>query len=77
MSVRAKFWVQKVVAQSDGTAQITLQPVTDGSEENEAFYSYTPGGQIDLSIVNKDAVRQLVPGAEYYVDFTEAQPTEK
>lgn len=71
MSVRAKF-VCQTNNRSEGQAEITLSPVTDGSEENKSFFKYTPGGQINLSVVNDSASRQFEVGKHYYVDFTPA-----
>jgi hypothetical protein len=53
-------------------SKITLSPVTSGSDENKAFYKWTPGGSIELSTVNTEASKQFDPGKEFYVDFTEA-----
>lgn len=69
--VRAKFKVESNV-QSGDTAQITLTPVYDGSEENREFFRYTPGGTIALAVVNPPAAEQFKVGAEMYVDFTPA-----
>lgn len=71
MSVRAKFKVESVTNRASGS-EIRLEPVTIGSEENAAFYRYTPGGKIELNTVNADAAKQFIPGKEYYVDFTPA-----
>lgn len=75
--VRAKFYVysKQVVEYAGGSApqtQIKLKPVTSGSPENEAFFKATPGGSIDLNIVNEEAAKQLEVGKTYYVDFTQA-----
>lgn len=72
MSVRAKFRVTKV-EHSEGDAHVAhLSPVTTGSDENKAFYKWTPGGSITLSTINAEAAAQFVPGKEMYVDFTQA-----
>ena len=68
-TVRAKFKVQNIVAYDNG-AVIDLHPVTDGSEENKMFYSYTPGGHIQLATVNAKAAELFHKGDEFYVDFT-------
>jgi hypothetical protein len=68
MSVRAKF---KCWNNVDGV--VTMYPVTDGSEENKAFWNATPGGQITLTISNPDAKDKFETGKEYYVDFTRAE----
>lgn len=66
---RAKFKCAHVADLGDGK-EITLEAVTDGSEENESFFKYTPSGQIKLAVVNPDVVFE--EGKEYYVDFTPA-----
>lgn len=60
MSVGAKFKCRHVEQIGD-TARIILDPVISGSEENEGFYEYTPGGQIDLQVVNPGC-RAIQPG---------------
>lgn len=67
--VRAKFKVTTNHLTGE-TAQIILEPVIDGSPENESFYKWTPSGKIDLACVNPDATNQFEVGKEYYVDFT-------
>lgn len=69
MSVRAKF---KCQGNTNGT--VSLLAVTDGSEENKAFWQYTPSGSISLTITNPAAMNQFEAGKEYYVDFT---PTDR
>lgn len=73
MSVRAKFKCEVVVSRANGS-EIELSPVTNDSDENRQFYAYTPGGSIKLSTVNAEAAKQFVPGKDYYVDFTPAEP---
>lgn len=70
MSVRAKF---KCTANDAGN--IELWPVVGGSNnaENDAFYEATPGGRIQLSIVNEAAAEQFEVDKSYYVDFTKAE----
>lgn len=81
-TVRAKFLITSVspVAGSDEGKQITLSPVVAGSEENEAFYKLTPGGNIALNIVSDETASNFVAGKECYVDFSfpeeEAKETE-
>lgn len=55
----------------DGS-QINLSPVYSGSDENKSFFASTPGGQIQLHILNPDAAGVFQQGKEYYVDFTPA-----
>lgn len=75
--VRAKFKVTSVEPngaekEEDKGVCVTLFPVVSGSEENKAFYRWTPGGHITLSILNPKAAEQFAPGQEFYVDFTPA-----
>jgi hypothetical protein len=73
MTVRAKFTVQEIARTTSGY-RIRLSPVTSGSEENQQFYKYTPGGSIELSTINDAAVEQFgSPGDSFYVDFTKAE----
>ncbi|TAN12917.1 MAG: hypothetical protein EPN34_03065 [Burkholderiaceae bacterium] len=69
MTVRAKFRCDSTKPSDSGNV-IVLTPVTGGSSENDSFFRYTPGGLIQLSVVNDAAAAQFVLGAEYYVDFT-------
>ena len=70
MKVRAKFKVQNVTESEGGLKSALLSPVTSGSKENEEFYKWTPGGQINLSTMNPAAAAQFVPGRVFYVDIT-------
>jgi len=75
--VRAKFKVTEIAdvnwgEQWPGVKNIVLAPVIDGSEENKAFYAATPGGFINLGVVNQAAAAQFEVGQEFYVDFTPA-----
>lgn len=71
MIVRAKFTCVEKTENVDGVT-VKLFPVISGSEENKAFYRFTPAGSIMLATVNKAAAEQYVVGKEYYVDFTPA-----
>jgi hypothetical protein len=72
MAVRAKFVVKHVTNYKDG-ASILLEPVTGGSQENDQFFKYTPGGKVELSTINPEAAKQFVPGQAMYLDFTPAE----
>lgn len=52
---------------------IKLTPVTGGSPENEKFFKWTPWGEITIGTISPEAIKQFVPGKQFYVDFT---PTE-
>lgn len=77
-TVRAKFKVTKLSQtehwdkQKGHIHEVTLTPVTSGSKENEAFYTATPCGQIQLGTINDEAAQQFKLGGEMYVDFTPA-----
>lgn len=74
--VRAKFkcvLIRGAEARPDEGSKIVLEPVTSGSPENESFFKYTPGGKIELTVVNPEAVKQFKEGEEYYVDFLPAR----
>ena len=51
---------------------VSLSPVYCDSEENKQFFKATPGGSIQLHVVNEQGMATFVEGAEYYVDFTKA-----
>lgn len=72
MTIRAKFKVdsKELLRGTEDQGTVRLYPVISGSQENEQFYSYTPGGQILLSTVNPAAYERFEVGQEYYVDFT-------
>ncbi|OUM00570.1 hypothetical protein [Variovorax sp. JS1663] len=76
-TVRAKFKVQSVTESEGGLKTANLSPVTSGSSENDKFFKWTPGGQIQLGTINPDAAAQFVPGRQFYVDFTPADEAQK
>jgi hypothetical protein len=67
--VRAKFYVTEVVQTQNG-GRVRMMPVTSGSKENETFFKWTPSGSLDMGTVNEEALKQFVPGGEFYIDFT-------
>lgn len=70
-TVRAKFRCYHK-EQSETGHVVKLRPVTSGSQENERFYKYTPGGDLSLSTINADAAAGFEVGKEYFLDFTPA-----
>lgn len=70
MSVRAKMKCDGVEKNEDGSGSVSLSPVTSGSDENDQFYKYTPGGSLKLSTINAAVIEQFVAGNEYYIDIT-------
>lgn len=84
MSVRAKFYVNKVEAFGNGehegrTVQLSAvyenMPGVDGNaaEENKIFGQWTPSATCTMTIYNRAAWEQFVPNKVFYVDFTEAE----
>ena len=82
MTIRAKFYVTEVKQSRNhygGTegellTTIKLAPVNTTSEENKAFFRWTPTGSIDLGTVNPAVAAEMKIGDEFYVDFTPAKP---
>lgn len=74
MKVRAKFKVTQINKDIEAkTGTVILEPVIGGSDENKAFFRYTPSGRIQMNILNESAINQFKLGNEYYVDFTPAE----
>lgn len=48
---------------------VVLDAVTNGSEENESFWKWTPSGKLEFSTIKTG---EFVPGAEYYIDISAA-----
>ena len=81
--IRAKFQVTEIkksmtmLKSKDGAYvkteinEVTLNPVTTGSKENEEFFAWTPSGKITIG-ATKEVGFEL--DKEYYVDFTKAEP---
>lgn len=74
--VRAKFIVDSVSKTRFGMNSVRLAPVCNGSEENKEFFKWTPGGSIELQVVNDETAAKFEPGKEYYVDFSPAEKDE-
>ncbi len=47
-----------------------VYPGDDPAHENSKFWAATPGGKLELNIVNASAVEGMEVGAEYYIDIT-------
>lgn len=74
MTVRAKFKCEEI-RHNEANSNVVLRPVVSGSDENKAFYKWTPGGECNLSVLKRETADHFVPGKEYYVDFTPAERT--
>jgi hypothetical protein len=42
----------------------------DGSDENNTYAKFTPQGDLSLTIANEALFGKLLPGQEFYIDFT-------
>lgn len=71
--VRAKFFVSEVSYYPD-QAKVVLRPVTANppGSENEAFFRWTPAGEITIYSRTEIADR-FQPGQAFYIDFTPAE----
>jgi hypothetical protein len=84
MQVRAKFkcdsithlmmqiWDGKTSAPTPART-IVMTPVYgngDPDHENTKFWKASPGGKLELNIVNAEAVEGFEVGKEYYLDFS-------
>lgn len=71
--VRAKFTCTEVTQYAGGSKKVVLQPVTpppNASEEDKAFWKYTPSGNLTMTIDNPPASSLFNAGGRYYIDFT-------
>ena len=78
MSVRAKFTVQEIRAQSwnaeTGAKTVVLLPQYDTSiPEDQRFAKATPSGELTMQVDNPAAAEQFAHGKTFYVDFTPAE----
>ena len=70
MTTRAKFCVTEKTELKDGY-KIKLNPVYGTTDEDKAFWKYTPSGEILIQVVQPDTAEQFKVGEFYYVDFTQ------
>lgn len=69
MLVKAKFKCHSVT-DFGHNKQVTLAPVTSGSEESKSFSHYTPSGNLQMTIdKSTSAVDFFEPQKEYYLTF--------
>jgi len=71
-TTRAKFRCTSVTDYGAYKAVQLNAVCKDGTMENDTFSKYTPTGEIKMNIDNPAAAVVFKPGAEYYVDFSEA-----
>jgi hypothetical protein len=73
-NVRAKFKCDEVTKTVDGQT-IRMSLVTSGGEENDLFFRWTPFASLEMGTANPDIT--FVPGREYYIYCTPAQPDDE
>jgi hypothetical protein len=71
--MRAKFLVESVTNHAGGGNTVNLRPVHANCVENLSFWQATPSGKLEMYINNPNAANFFLPGAEYYIDFTQVQ----
>ena len=65
MTTRCKF---RCIQKEENVVRFT--PVVSGSEENENFFKWTPGGELTLWTVNEEVLQQFNVDEEYYLDIS-------
>ena len=71
--IRCKFQVSKKTEKATATGNeftVELTAVTDGSEENQEFFKYTPSGKMSLGILAPEQADKLVVSEECFIDIT-------
>lgn len=73
--VRAKFFVSAIGQRTHSPGgepgyEVTMQPVSGGSAENENFFKYTPYGELKIGTINPEVAKRLEVGKTYYLDIT-------
>ncbi len=60
------------ISKNEDSKTVIFEPVYDEDPESEngKFFEATPGGKIELSILNQAAFDNFESGKEYYVDLT-------
>lgn len=73
-NTRAKFVVTEKTELKDGY-KVKLNTVYTGSDEDKAFWKFTPFGEITMGLVMPETAAQFKVGSSYYVDFAEIDVT--
>lgn len=71
--MRAKFTVQSVKEFAYAGKEAELNAVYSVKPEDNQFAKATPSGSIKITVDNPAAKDFLVPGKNYYVDFSPAE----
>lgn len=70
--MRCKFRLDSIEKKEDGTAALTMTAVTNGSINDNLYFTMTPYGRLEIGTVNKKVVDKMKIGTEYYIDISEA-----
>lgn len=75
MTIKAKFVCNGIEIDAEyKQKRASLMAVTSGSEENKSFATYTPSGQLNISISEETPAYEFFEqGKEYYLTFDEVQ----
>lgn len=73
--MRCKFKCTQVTEFEGGYKKYDLQPVfsNDPNHENKKFWDSSPSGQFNVTVKNPNV--SMTVGREYYIDVTEAPPS--
>jgi len=67
-NVICKMKCARTGADENNTHSVQMYPVIGGSEENDKFFKYTPGGDLKLCVMGK---QHFTPGKFYYITIQE------
>lgn len=70
-TIRCKMRIDRISKTESGYG-LSATPVYSGSPENDAFFKFTPGGQLQLEVVRHETLDHLEPGDEVYLDIVKA-----
>lgn len=68
--MRCKMVLNQINMTTSGN-QVFFYPVTDGTEEDKAFWKSTPSGKIEIMVVKDEPIAGMKIGKKYYVTFSE------
>lgn len=69
IKVKCKFKCTEIIHR-EHYSNVKFEVVTNGSEENEKYFKYTPAGEISLDILKEEVANYFIPGEEYYLDIS-------
>lgn len=67
---RCKFKCDSITDHGAGNKSVSMTPVVSGSDENKAFWKYTPSGKFEINYANQNVFFEA--GKEYFVDISPA-----